>query len=37
MAEEAEILDVSKSVAYTEDKVIVTVIVECLEEIGIKQ
>lgn len=37
MAENAEVLDVSKSVAYTEDKVIVTVTVECLEEIGIKK
>lgn len=37
MPEDAEILDISKSVAYTEDKVIVTVTVECLEEIGIKK
>lgn len=36
MPENAEVLNVSKSVAYTEDKVIVTVTVESLEEIGVE-
>lgn len=36
MPEDAEILNVSKSVAYTDEKVIVTVTIETLEDIGIK-
>ena len=36
MPEDAEIINTSKSVAYTDEKVIVTVTIECIEEIGVE-
>ena len=33
---DTEIINVSKSVSYTDDKVLVTVTVETLEDIGVK-
>jgi similar to stage IV sporulation protein len=37
MASDAEILNISKNITYTSEKIIVTVTVECIENIGIER